>query len=450
LTTRATLLFFCLLTSGARAQYTLADAVRQAAETYPATTAAVQQAAAAAASVDLVRTAYLPRADLVAQANRSTRNNVFGMTLPQSTLPAISGPVLGTNTSGSAWGSAAGLQVAWEPFDFGLRRANVDAAQAGRRRADLAVASTRLESATAAGDAFLTVVAAERAAVAAEAGVNRSRVLVDVVGSLVRSDLRPGADLSRARAELAVSENILINARQGIETAKAALAQFVGGDARSLTVSAGALLEPPPEPQPAPAAPDHPRIAEQRAAMEQAQAARRAAGRSWYPRFNLQAVSYGRGTGAMTNGELLGGASGLGPNIFNWGAGLTVTFPAFDLPGIHARQRIEQHREAFEAARLDQVRRELKTAVETAQAQLQGARDVARNVPVQLEAARATELQALARYRAGLGTLVEVADAQRLVAQSEIDDALARLSVWRAMLRLAAAEGDLEPFLKRF
>jgi hypothetical protein len=48
-----------------------------------------------------------------------------------------------------------------------------------------------------------------------------------------------------------------------------------------------------------------------------------------------------------------------------------------------------------------------------------------------------------------LGTLIEVADAQRLVTQAEIDDSIARLNVWRRMLGLAAAEGDLEPFLKQ-
>jgi hypothetical protein len=42
-----------------------------------------------------------------------------------------------------------------------------------------------------------------------------------------------------------------------------------------------------------------------------------------------------------------------------------------------------------------------------------------------------------------------VADAERLLTQAEIDDALARLSVWRALLSVAAAQGDLQPFLDR-
>ena len=95
-----------------------------------------------------------------------------------------------------------------------------------------------------------------------------------------------------------------------------------------------------------------------------------------------------------------------------------------------------------EAARFEQVLTDLRGGLEKAQAALEGARRVAANTPEQLEAARAAEQQAAARYRAGLGTLVEVADATRLLTQAEIDDALARLNVWRALLGVAAARGD--------
>jgi outer membrane protein TolC len=78
---------------------------------------------------------------------------------------------------------------------------------------------------------------------------------------------------------------------------------------------------------------------------------------------------------------------------------------------------------------------------------MEAARGIARQTPVQLAAARDAERQAAARYKSGLGTLLEVADAQRLATQADIDDALARLNIWRAMLRAAAAAGDLEPFL---
>jgi hypothetical protein len=42
---------------------------------------------------------------------------------------------------------------------------------------------------------------------------------------------------------------------------------------------------------------------------------------------------------------------------------------------------------------------------------------------------------------------VEVADAEGLLAQAEMDDAIARLNVWRALFGVAYAQGDLQPFL---
>ena len=70
---------------------------------------------------------------------------MFGLVLPQSVIPSISGPVLGTNGLSNVWGSATGVLVSWEPFDFGLRRAHTEAAQSVTRRAQADVDLTRLE-----------------------------------------------------------------------------------------------------------------------------------------------------------------------------------------------------------------------------------------------------------------------------------------------------------------
>jgi outer membrane protein len=64
-----------------------------------------------------------------------------------------------------------------------------------------------------------------------------------------------------------------------------------------------------------------------------------------------------------------------------------------------------------------------------------------------LQASQDAERQARARFQAGLATLVDVAEAQRLLVSAEIDDSLARLTIWRSLERLAAAQGNLQPFL---
>jgi outer membrane protein TolC len=78
---------------------------------------------------------------------------------------------------------------------------------------------------------------------------------------------------------------------------------------------------------------------------------------------------------------------------------------------------------------------------------VEAARKIARNTPVELEAATALETQAQARYKAGLAAVVEVADAQRLLRQAEVDDSLAKLGVWQALFALAAAQGEIDELL---
>ncbi len=445
----ATVASLIFLNSAVRAQLTLDQAVEQAMTKYPGVRASLQQVSAADAGINLARTSYLPRADFMGQVNRATHNNVFGMMLSPSIISPISGPVLRTNSLDTVWGSALGVLVSWEPFDFGLRRANVGLAHSTRDVANAQVAVTRLQAGTAAADAYLTIAAAEQTVLAAQAGVERAKVLDQVVETLAKNELRPGADASRTRAELALAETQSIQAEESVEIARAALGQVLGIAAGTIAIEPGALLKPPRDvPARALETARHPVAIAQNAAIEEVKAREKALDRSYFPRFNLEGTGYARGTGIDALGATGGAASGLGPNIQNWAVGMNVTFPAFDLPSIRARKEVEHYHELAEAARYDEVIQNLNGEMEKANATLAGARRVAQNTPIQLEAARATEQQAAARYKAGLGTIVEVAEAQRILTQAEIDDALARLSVWRAMLAVAVAEGDLAPYLE--
>ena len=422
--------------AGQPTAFTLPQAVAAAIEHYPSIRVSDEQVSAAAAGINLARTAYLPRLDALGQVNRATRNNVFGLILPNSVIPSISGPVLGTNSLNSVWGTAVGALVSWEPFDFGLRAANVSVAAASRHRADVAAARTRFEVSVLAADSFLTLLAAQETLHAADAAVERTRILNGVVGALVKSELRPGADASRARAEQAVAETQRIQAQQAVDVARITLAQFTGVSPAAFEVQPGPFLGPPPEPAETNVA-LHPFALEQNAAIEEAKARERALNRTYFPKFYVQGTSYARGEGNT------------GPNIQNWALGFTATFPVFDFASIRARKQIEVHRERSEEARYQQVLTELNSNVARACAALEAARRIALNTPVQLEAARQAQKQAAARYRAGLSDVVNVADAERLLTQAEIDDALARLGVWRALLSVAAAQGDLQPFLDR-
>ena len=80
-----------------RTSFTVGQAVNQAGQ-FPSVVAAQEQVNAAAAGIRVARTNYLPSVNAIGQVNRATRNNVFGLLLPQSVISSMSGPVLGVMT----------------------------------------------------------------------------------------------------------------------------------------------------------------------------------------------------------------------------------------------------------------------------------------------------------------------------------------------------------------
>lgn len=427
---------------------TIQQAVQSALQNYPAITVSQEQIEAASAGIQLARTAYLPKIDSIAQVNRATRNNVFGLLLPQSVIPSISGPVLGTNNTGSVWGSSVGALVTWEPFDFGLRQASVSAATASRTRNETTLKRTQFEVSIAAADAFLTLVATQETIRAAQAGVERAQSVTQIVRAQADAQLRPGADASRVEAELAAARTQLAQAQQAEGVARALLSQFVGIQPQQIAVSAPRLLQLPPEQAVLPLnVAQNPIAAEQNAVIDQRKAELQVLEKSYVPRLFAQASAYARGTGAQLDGTRAGGLNGLGPDTQNYALGFTVTFPLFDFASIRARQNGQSATIRAETARYQQITTELTARRNAATAALEGSRKIAANTPVVVSAATAANQQATARYQAGLGTVVEVADTQRLLTQAQIDDSLARLGVWRALLAVAATNGDIQPFL---
>ncbi|HEU5334476.1 MAG TPA: TolC family protein [Terriglobales bacterium] len=427
---------------------TLEGAVDYALSHYPAIRSAMERRTAARGGIGLARTAYLPTANALWQGNRATRNNIFGLLLPQSEVPSISGPVLTSTSNRGVWGSAAGLLVSWEPFDFGYRRAEVDVARAHERVASSTVEISRLDVGAAAANAFLAVVAAQQQVRAAQADVDRRQVFSRVVHNLVNNQLRPGADASRSDAELAAARIALIQAQVNERVGRAELADLLGLPAANLVLDAAPVLQVPPVEMPGRNVAFHPEATAQNARVQETAAQARAAGRSYYPRFNLQGSISGRGTGANLDGSFAGGTTGLDMQRENWAAGLTASFPVLDIFSIRERKQIAEADERAEAARYQQTLQDLSAQVAEAQARLEGAVAIAQATPAELQSARESESQARARYQAALANIVEVTEAQSLLVRAETDDAVAKLNAWRSLAALAVAQGDINPFLK--
>ena len=429
---------------------TLEEALDYALQHYPAVRASLEQVSAARAGVSLARTQYLPFLNGVYQDSRATQNQVPGIWLPTGITPTVEGPVGPSSSGQSYWGSQALMLFSWQPFDFGLRSANVGGARAAGDKSTADLAVTRLQVATAVGNYFLIALTAHQAVVAAQANVDRWQVFAQSVHTLVDNALRPGADASRADAQLALARTQSYQAEAAEQAALATLAALMGTAGNELQLDGGKLLHLPPTdslPNSAPA--DNPLARDQMAAVRQVQAQEKVLDRTDYPQIFLGAVSFGRGSEVPNNGSIIGNGNGLLPGRGNWVAGLTITFPnVFDFKALSAQKQIAKASERSQQALYDKTIQDLTGQVKSALAQLKSAQLVAQQTPIELAAARASESQSRARYAASLATLVEVADAEGLLAQAEMDDAVARLNVWHSLFHLAYAQGDLQPFLR--
>jgi outer membrane protein TolC len=428
---------------------TLDQAIEYAMAHYPTIKAALEQVNASVTGIDIARAAYLPRLDSLWQSNRATANNIFGQVLPQGIIPAMSGPVLPSTSGQSVWGSAAGALFSWEPFDFGLRHAAVAGAQVVLTQARAGEILTRLDVQNAVGIAFLDVLAAQRALTAAQADLDRRSVLLHSVQALVTNQLRPGADQSRAEAERAAAETRLIQTRQTLTVAQTMFPRVLGLRTGTATIAGDPLLARLPSADIPAAAPSaHPLAQVRRATVDEGRAQEDVLARTDLPRVFVESSVFARGSGANPSGALDGGIDGLGLDRANWAAGIQILFPnVFDFSTLRARKAAAAASTRASTALYDDALLTIATQQQTAAALLQTTRAVAANTPIQLAAAQQSEAQATARYEAGLATLVEVADAQSLLAQAEAQDQLARVDVWRALLAAAVAQGDLAPFL---
>ena len=282
---------------------------------------------------------------------------------------------------------------------------------------------------------------------ALQADVDRRDLLSRAVHTLVDNQLRPGAEASRSDAERAAAQTRLIQAQQSVTLAQITLARVLGVTSWPVAIDATTLVDRLPADARAAAPATHPltrsarppstsrarkktAVADGLAACllsvecvrarqrrESERPARRRLSRAWSRPRQLG----GRRAGRLSQRLRL-----------------------------HEPARAEGRRGGIstrETALYDEALLTVTSQQQAAAAMVQAARAVAANTPVQLAAARQSEAQARARYQAGLASIVEVADAQSLLAQAEVQDQLARIDVWRALLAQSAAQGTLSPFL---
>jgi outer membrane protein TolC len=422
---------------------TLDQVVAKALANHPRIRAGEAEERAAEARTDTVRTRVLPALGVSAQINRSTGNTPPGAWFLTPGFPPISGAPRGKALDSGTWQTGASVWASWDVLAFERQAAAVDVALAARSEAAALTEADRLEVAYRAADTFLELIEAQETVRAATASVDRAQILVTMTQPLVTQSLRPGADAARAQAELAAAQTALARTEQLLDVRRTLLAQAMGDASLRVEADPGALASPAEGGTPSLApSPSHPDIVRANAAVSRRVQEQSAVAVEYLPRIDAVAALWARGSGLYQSP-----ADGWVPDIANWAAGIVASWSILDIPTVHDRARAAAAETDVASARRDEAYLAVASDLSSAAAGLEGAERVARQTPATLAAARAAEQQLVARYRAGLAPVIDVAEAERLLTQAEIEDALARLEVRRARLALSRAAGDLGPFL---
>src|SRR5262249_20835001 len=154
-----------------------------------------------------------------------------------------------------------------------------------QNRASAEASLTRLDVGIATVNAYLTLLAAEKTVLAAQADVERRETFTKSVHVLVDNQLRAGADSSRADAELARSRVNLARPNEQKETGRAQRADILGIADVAVDVRETPWLgaTPPASPPPTPVSAT-PAAEAQHARVQESQSLVHALDRSYYPK----------------------------------------------------------------------------------------------------------------------------------------------------------------------
>ncbi|MBU6451211.1 MAG: TolC family protein [Cyanobacteria bacterium REEB67] len=435
---------------------TIKDAVDVALRNYPTINNKYFKLRAAKANVALAKTQYLPNLNWDIQesgisGNRvssTVMNNVSGF----DTVPVDSGPSSRVLSFKPIVNNLQGLNLNWLMVDFGLRHANDNYAYADARAARADLNLTRLDVAFDAADAYLTAVAAKQVIRSTKAALEHMEAANLRAKTLVAEGLRPGVDAADFDFEVSRARIGLIKAEKDRRLTLVGLAEKMGVAANDLDIISDALVRSPQAAQnfkdPGPFdLTSHPLSLLKTAEINRWRAKRVVLDKAYRPHLWLNSSIWGKGSGDRSN-PIAPKAGGLLPQVFDYMVGVSLSFPIMEYFPLKAQKQMARSNELAARADFDLAIQVLEKKDARARIMLAQARKVADETPVLVQAARVREEKVLKRYGAGLTNMVTLAQAEKTLAEAEVEDALAQIEVWHSILSLAYVQGDLKPFME--
>jgi len=434
--------------------FTLKGAVEYAQRNYPNSLKSESQLRASRRNVSVQKmNEYLPESLFQWQEILASHNKLTEIFFGSPVFPAVSGPATNNVNMEPVFFSAGGFSIDWAPIDFGLHKARIGLAKSQSNQAAANLAVTDLDVGLAAANAFLDAVIAVQQIKAAQQNVASFEQFSQVVHAQVQAYLKPGADESLAQAQLANARNDLIRAQltRDIAFANLANAMGMGGDLVDIDEKGlASYAEPANLQKEKPVFEEVPVLKASNAVLMSAYAQRKILDKEYYPVFHFLGGFNIRGAGlskTVAGARQSANTSGVFPEIPNYQLAMIINWNFLDIFRLREEKKIQNERIFQQQQDMRLVLQNLRTEDIQSRARVKAALALAENMPVQVQSAYVATQQAEARYQTGLGSVAQVAEANQTLAQSRVQEAIARVGVWRALLSVASVHGDIKPLL---
>lgn len=424
---------------------TLGEALAYSSTHQPEIKRALAELAARQAEARIPRAAWLPRASaqaqwLVGTANNTTANFVSARGVD---IPRVSSTPVTPDTSWSPVPSSiAALNVQQQLFEFGRVAAQSALADAVTEIARAQASTVQLDIALRVEEAFGAVLAAKHILGATQEAYRRAEAHAKLAEAGVRSGLRSPIERTRSQAELAQAEVQRVRAETSLTAARAALSAVIGTS--ELEIDAAELQ---PGERPFPTLEEALQRAEEHspelvAALYRVRAEESrttALAREVLPNLYFSGTLWGNAGGTQVGTTAPPYGNGWLPSVGNYGLGVVLEWRLDPL--VLFQRSASRQREKVAQAGVEVVRREIILQLQRSYLDLVAAQRTLPGLITVVAAGRANLDQAEARFRAGLGSIVELTDAEALLVSAQLGQAVGQFNVARAAARLARALG---------
>jgi len=406
-----------------------------------------EQAAATGENIALARNTLMPGLTGGYQAGYATDNNSTGMTYPGLLMP-ISGPVNARSMGTMVPGTALAAFFQWTPLTFGQRAAAVEKAAAQYKLSGSAYDNALFQQRYSGILTYISIVYLQRLLNTQQANIDRTTTGLRQSLVLAKQGLRPGLDTVQFQSLLAQATMERLNTQKLYTAQVLELCRLTGLPDRPEDLGftdTTLALRLPVLPDTSGAYTQNPGYQFYQAQVTLSAANLKEVQRGWRPKLDIWANAYSRGSGIDPDGAI-NKPDGWRLSRTNLGAGLQLSIPILQFAKVNIQKR--QYRNLLQADRdqLAQVDINLQRQVQTAASNYRQNLLIAQEAPVQSKAARLSYQGLELSYKSGLVDFTRLTQGQYQLLNAEMTEADANLQVWRALLDIGVAKGNLNLF----